>query len=308
MTAMSEMAQGPFSSNYIRTVQPSISTPKNTKLDSLIDLARHLCESTVALTRVPVPTQVPAIPVHKILAMMSDNDAYSNLDVVLSNQEIQQFLRHSITIENLPHYCTVVGYFATKLIQNTHYDGINEFTFDMHGIKPISQFGESLEKEHGRKLEFIIYGELGNDAMYRATCNAIVERASGIFAEYALGEFCVWKLYDQGYTQQPNSPFWTQYNSPDEETNLKYSQHSVSKKYRYTRKAVYYPRTIIDMHSPFVGPVVGYYSTRSAIKFFKSLGVTQDPMTELTNSEFIDHWKPAVKHFKKMKELFGGRQ
>ncbi len=296
-SAIVQMAQGPFSSNYSRTAQPSISTPNNTKLDPLIDLARHLCESTAATTEV-----------NEILTIMSDNDAFTDLDIVLSNHEIQQFLRTTTSIENLPNYCTIVGYIATKLIQNTHHDGINEFTFDMHGIKPISQFGESLEKEVRKKLDLMIYGELGIDAFYRATCNAIVESASGIFAQDAFGEFSVWKLYDPGYTKQSNTPFWTRYISSEYYKVSQYSQHSIAKKYRYTRQAEYNFRTIYDVSIPSAGTAINYYSTRSAIKFFESLGITQDPMIELTRSDFKDKWKPAVKPFATMKKLYGGRQ
>ena len=233
---------------------------------------------------------------------------------VLSVDELNSFLQISTTFESHPSYPIVMSVFATKLIENGYQSGTNQYTLNLRGIKPLPYFGSSLNSNDGQSLDLVIYGELGEFAFHKASCNAYVERALEDFACDAQGNFAVWQTYtlrgdrDLFLNMKPFpeplrmvtlSPVvtpaqerlhkTTYWQAPQGKSFL--FEEKTETNQRINRRTQEYLTTDQSVHDHFIKnllPIISYLHRPADQEWYRK------------------QWRRAVPIFKRMEELFGG--
>ena len=169
------MAAGPFTHNYVphqKITPPTTHTQLDHDVANALEFARQL---------MPLP----------LVDIIRDR-RYDYFTVALTSHQLELFLAASKAYEHEPHYTSVIGLVATKLIQTTHNHGVDQFYVDLSGLKPLPYFGCELKPQEGRNLEVVVKGSLGEDAFCNATGKYYVEHVQGsIGARLQNGIICV---------------------------------------------------------------------------------------------------------------------
>ncbi len=276
-----EMVNGPFRPSYQKS-SPSPTQPiQNTRVHDASVLAAYLCE----LTRSVNPAN------SEFRRMLFKNKVYRDFrdGPHLSPDEIQAFLQATTSLENVPNYSPVIGSLATALIQKTHIQGIDHFSFNMNGIKPLNYFGDHLSTKDKRKLDLVVYGQLGTMAFFNSRCNVIVEATHRGFALNASGNCSV----ARDYNKTGLGEFHTIYMTNHSTGSRWFSQYGSSPSERFIN---YYDRGSV-CYTP--NPLLP--------TLFDNNGLSDIIIKVVSTDEFESMWKPAEGPFDKMRQLFGGR-
>lgn len=270
------MAGGPFKPGYQPAAVKSIPATPRSKFTDLVDLLEYCC-STVTYSQWT----------HKMIESMESIPQYTTLDMVLNPKEIQDFLHVSTQHEAYPSYQFVTGLITTKLIQNTHdHAQVDNFVFNMEGIKLLDYFGYKLEKRK-RNLDLLIFGKVGKFAFERANCNALLEKTGHGVAQYSTGRIGTWKMYDGC------------------ETTTEYRDRHIVH-FRSSRR--YVEKVYVQINPEKQWIMSCYYRLRFETPHQAAFNSLRSGRHLVAPDEWIPIWKPAAKTIADMERIFGGRE
>lgn len=93
------------------------------------------------------------------------NISLPNMDDLepLSIPQINLWLQCTTAYENEPNYCVNTGFFLSEIIQKSYDKGMNNFTFDFTGMKPLDEI--HLRGKEDRFLELKTVGRVGHNVL-----------------------------------------------------------------------------------------------------------------------------------------------
>ncbi len=155
MTALLEMANGPFGPKYVSTAKPII--PQTSPTDRL-----HRIMESYQQFLIKVPDLI-----NRTHSLSTISPHIPKIGMILNNDDFQQFLMASQAWEAHPDYDQATTYFLSYHLQQSHDEGINSFHFDLRGLKPI-RLAREIEVKH-LGLEVVVKGQLADNAFF--SCN-----------------------------------------------------------------------------------------------------------------------------------------
>ncbi|MFH1637760.1 MAG: hypothetical protein ABIB71_05030 [Candidatus Woesearchaeota archaeon] len=129
----------------------------------------------------------------------------SKITSVLMPEQINNFLQATINYEKHKNYNSNTGLFITKLIQNSHNAGNNNFTLNTKALsKDIDKIAFDLKGRRGNLLEIIVDGNAGEWCGFKAKnigklhitgnagggCSSFAKNIKAIYVGGDAGEYC----------------------------------------------------------------------------------------------------------------------
>jgi hypothetical protein len=151
----------------LETCDPVVSIEqKNSGLDNLFDYSLNDVENESKVGVIGKRNLEKVFQRYKELLIFNP-EIYSpkQLDInsILTPIEINAFLQITTKFENCPEYSSLTGFFVSKLISDSFYEGNNGFNLDFRNLSRINNLARGLIGEKEKAIEIGILGNLGRN-------------------------------------------------------------------------------------------------------------------------------------------------